>query len=1191
MNTYRIFSTNGCVGLVSLIVGLLGLASSATAAHVDFRSIHGAADQTPPFYSSPPYILEMDGFTLYVQSWQSSSWDLANQRITSANGIAWAWFGCQPEMPLPFSGVSLSARPFKIVEVVSNPAEEIRLEDAKKLDAQATVGSTITLRIPVDAQTASEIAEDLDVLFRWPLYTEDAIQLQLNNLTIAPGRLPFTGTVLSGTATYPVGDSAPVALPIQGFTVQLSALTITPQGASAGGVLQMPPSIIDPGTGHPGQVMLGTFSVTPQCTFHDVLPNLTYGPWEVGSTDMQIQGKGVVADFDSSWSSPSAPAHSAAASPSWEGVLLGPGTTAASASNAIISNSGYLHGLYSYHYAEVVAAGLTAQFNLTNMLSFQTLQPFQYTVESTTGTVNLSNSAVAGGQFGTNKITAPVHAASDGASGPGSVVALAPILHLDAQLNLLGPVQVTTPIAWGEYSKHPLSHTYYFAQQFLRAGFYISGTNQLNYFPLDAQDDFAQSQNPCSVQYIVIEPPPPTEPPAAAAEPSLLPGLTACFPASLEVRTTDTPNAAPLDFVPLDRDKVSWLNITFDGVHGSFVDFASRLQSSTDLGPLGQPFYLGQSPFKAASTNPKLPARYSLTMNFVSSSLYDANLTGAVALPVPVGNNLSFSNMGFTSTAQISAAQVPLSSPVPLTFWGLSLVKRAGATVGAVMDVHTGQIFFTAAGIAETRHFRLPFYLTWGQMLANGQLGDLVFDPNSAGQQFDGFYYTPSFVKLSNYSPGTTAYIKTAGTVSFDFFGTKYINVNDSYVPNNSSPPYNSRSIALMSDVDPQGAYHATDTSLSANWSNGLGTFNFSYGYDTNAQDGFIGTGSAQLMGVSAPLTSSVVLKADPLICISVSSTARVSVSLGPLPNFGVMGGISGCGCVNNGQLQSMMLTGDLENDNNFNVILSSASYGSIQWMITPSLAQLEFQGDMYLTVLQGSHMEVNGLAQFTVDWTQAYVDGNVQGHFDTSELLGFESLTADGQLDWHVSAPVNAASYQELQGNLSVGIVAPVGGSSIEGGLYVGINAPTSEAWILNAGGSKFQLNTAALPAQLTGVYGYAQYSESINLWILSGGVEAYAGLGGFVLPAASVGPLNAVAPGAGIGLPYVIGNTGIHVWGAILGGLASADGWVDLNVISPYPFSFQGTLGLQACAAWVICETADLTAGLNSTSGLYVQ
>ena len=101
----------------------------------------------------------------------------------------------------------------------------------------------------------------------------------------------------------------------------------------------------------------------------------------------------------------------------------------------------------------------------------------------------------------------------------------------------------------------------------------------------------------------------------------------------------------------------------------------------------------------------------------------------------------------------------------------------------------------------------------------------------------------------------------------------------------------------------------------------------------------------------------------------------------------------------------------------------------------------------------------------------------------------------------------------------------------------------------------------------------------------------KRYAGLGGFVLSPAQVVDLGATAALSPIGLPFVVGNTGIHIWGEILGGLVGAGGWGNFNVIAPYPFSFQGTIGLEGCVAWVVCGSVDVTAGLNSEEGLFVE
>jgi len=231
----------------------------------------------------------------------------------------------------------------------------------------------------------------------------------------------------------------------------------------------------------------------------------------------------------------------------------------------------------------------------------------------------------------------------------------------------------------------------------------------------------------------------------------------------------------------------------------------------------------------------------------------------------------------------------------------------------------------------------------------------------------------------------------------------------------------------------------------------------------------------------------------------------------------------------------------------------------------------------------------VTGLASFTVNREKDFVEGLINGKFSSATALGLNSVSADGQLNWHLGT-FSGDGYQSLQGRLAVKVVAPMGGSGVEGGFYIGINAPKSEAWVLAGAGGRFKLNMTPLPARLTGMYGYVKASSSINLFVFAGGLEAYAGLGAFVLTPAQVTDLNAVGSGLPA-LPFVIGHTGIHIWGEILGGLVSAGGTVDLQVIGPYPFSFEGTLGLEGCVLWVFCGSVDVSVGLNSSEGFYVR
>jgi hypothetical protein len=1132
----------------------------------------------PPFFRTPPANLQMADFVLQVIHYDQRRWDFKSGDITNASGTAWLVFNCQPTFHRPpFWQIATVAKNFRVVKTVKNPTEEIALTDAVQLEPGALAGSTIAVDLPTYATTPLQISQAIAQQIQWLLKPAGGIEVHFDNLTIEPLSTPNTGRVLQGTASYPTvpPDPANASLAIAGFNLLLHSIELSPTRALVNAELEMPITLVDSGTGHPGRVDLGTFPITSACVFRRDLPQLAYGPWEVGNTGMQIQGSGVLADFDPSWASPSAPAGSTAAAPAWEGTILGAGAT--KATSPVISNSGYLSAAYSYQIALVAASGLSGQFKLTAPYEFESVEPFGYRVSISTGHVDLLDSAVADGQFDEDKLVLPKTAVLT--TTGAAVTATHNQLQLDSNLNLLSGATLSAAIRWGEFASHPPTDTYYESQGFKYGRFYLCGTPRMSYFPLDAADNFST-----------------TNPLLTSPEISGMQGLTVFFPQSLQVDTPDTPTPSPLKFISInqsDRSTADWINFSFGGVNAQLQNFMSQPGTKTDLGPVYQAFYKGKAPFLAglgSGASEKLQKRYSLAMQFVTSAVYSANMQGAVNLPMPVNSNLDFSEMAFTSTAQISGAQLPMTSPLGLSYWGLDVVKKPGMTSAGVISVRTGEVFFTAAGIQESRHFAMPFYLMWGDLLANGSVSKLEFDYNGAGQKFDGFGYTTSFVKLSDYDPAQPAgYLKTAGRVAFDVFGAKYININDAYDTTKPSDPYDNRNVTLANDSDPNGPYEPTDHALNADWGNGFANFAYTYDYDINAQDGFVGPGTMGVQWIDQNLQSSIVLKSD-RICMSANDTNFHDITLGPVAHFGTMSSITGCGCIVNHQLERLILSAQLESTTDANIVLRSASYGEVQMMFTPSVSTVEFTGDMYLSILAGGNMEVAGDAKFTVNRDQDFAEGDVDGHFDSSTALGLNSVSGDGHVNWHVGV-LGGTGYESLQGQLALSVLTPLAGTSAEGGLYVGINAPLSDAWVLTAAGPHFKLNTAALPARLTGMYGYVKGGQSVNLYILSGGFEEFVGLGGFVLTPQQATNLGAQNTANVVGLPYVVGNVGAHAWGSILGGLVSADGWADLQVILPYPYQFQGDIDLSACVLWVACGDADVTVGLNSSQGFYLQ
>jgi hypothetical protein len=488
---------------------------------------------------------------------------------------------------------------------------------------------------------------------------------------------------------------------VAGFRVEVSQLVITAKGAIASGFLEFPKSIIDPATGHPGRVPLSNFPITKQCEFHQQLSS-AFGPWAIGNTEMVVQGKGVTADFDKSWAPPGIDASSPAAQASWRGAILSTGDTIP-ATTPVTSNSGYFRAAYHFNNAEVTAPGLRGHFTLTAPFVFESLQPVGYRVQYSGGTLDLEVSALDHGALLAGEVIAPLEAAQ---STPG-VPVRSPFTNLfvDGGLDLAGSTTLDRPVSWGEYTQTPGKPTFYQARNFTRPRFYLAGTNRSNYFPISSTGDF-------------------TQPLAPLGDPRIdgMQGLTAYLPRQFTIFTTDTPGKRRLDFHALDDNTANpnWINISFGGVHARMNNFITDQGSNKDLGPTSESFYAGVDPFRPAATTSVLApiqiiSDYRLSMSFVSSAAYDSDMSGKFHIPAPADSDLEFTEMAFTSTAQISGAKAPFNSPFKLSYWGLDMVKKPGSSAGAVISVRTGQVFFTAAGIREQRHFAQPFYLIWAR--------------------------------------------------------------------------------------------------------------------------------------------------------------------------------------------------------------------------------------------------------------------------------------------------------------------------------------------------------------------------------------------------------------------------------------------------------------------------------------------
>jgi hypothetical protein len=538
--------------------------------------------------------------------------------------------------------------------------------------------------------------------------------------------------------------------------------------------------------------------------------------------------------------------------------------------------------------------------------------------------------------------------------------------------------------------------------------------------------------------------------------------------------------------------------------------------------------------------------------------------------------------MAFTSTADAGGAQLDLTHPMNLNYWGVTVVPKDSTKSAGILCVKLGVVYLTAAGINEPRHFATPFWLTWGELKASGNMGRLFFDYNGGGQKFDGIPYTPSFVKLSDYStaPNDTGIVITYGTLAFNFFGSKPVWVYDWKSLNHPGVPFNGR--LVRTPVTSPFGTGTTDLHLTRDWGEGVADLNFNVQYDSLVQDGFKGPGSAAIKKTiifNDPLPGYLTVKAE-RSCFSLNHDADVGFNLGPILTTSALKKVWGCGCIVGETLEQIAVGGEMSANAGagFSILARAAGAVTVVLGYSPSRTIMLQAGDLY-TVLLTKNVEVVGYFTMTVDRDADFAEGYMKGLINLDAL--FHGVSGQGEFSWHFGL-----DNETIQGRVAISMYEIGGGgsgasgSAEESGLWLGINSNKDNVWVMDGISGRFGLNKAALPQNITGFYVYKSHSSSIDgLYVFSGGYQTYAGLGAFV----------GFGTPTGIGFG-VVGNVGVYIWGKILGGAVSADGWGNLQMVAGIPPAFQGEIGVDYCIGWFFCGTQMVHGGYNVNQGFFL-
>lgn len=1089
-------------------------------------------------------------------------------------------FSCPPFiLPFPWKNIRPVLKTFSVVQSVTDSATQIHIADALVVNPAVRAGDKIQLSLPQRSELSESLVDrNLVIGLLKGLHGPEGIRVSFRDVEWTGALAPVV--VLSeGIAWYPTSPAVP-PVPAQigiepGFSLDIDSLVITPLKASVRGSILLPPCIVSATHCTRSSVGLPWTNITGQCELYREVPDSSFGPFYVGETGLQVSGRGYTIDFSSTHSDPSVIPSPGNA---WKGVVLKSGTTPDPPSEIVLSNRGYLKAKYAFTNGLINPFGLSARLDLSAPFGFRTVEPMGYLVVMRPGEsfLRLGACGVQGGQFLSGEIQLPLAAIRD--EGGGLVRAQYDTLHVQHDMDLFGAVRVPGGFTWGEFFKTSGAPRYYQLGTDLTSApaegyFYLAARELPPYYPL-VGNIFTQ---------------PSLFSPSTDLESQGIQGvtLTTLGHRQFIIWTQDVPGANPiitprkLSFAAESVFPV-WMNVIGTGVHTEVRVAKYMNQADTvRLGPTWStnPRYLGDAPLKVSFKTTSDEKQRQMRMQFVESASWYSDFDGKLFLGGPINGAVSFTNLTFTSTANAGGAELDLSHTLPMDYWGVTAVPKDSTKSAGIVCVKLGIIYLTAAGIFEPRHFGTPFWLTWGEIKATGNMGRLFFDYNAGGQRFDRFPYSPSLVRLSDYNPAApsdSGYVITYGSLAFSFFGAKPLWVYDWKSPNRTGDPYAGRTVRVPAS-SPYGT-GGTDLHLLRNWGDGVADLNFTVAYDSVQQEGFAGPGSASVnkfVVFSSPLPGGIVVRAD-RSCFSLNHESDVTIALSPLMTTSALSKVWGCGCIVGENLEHVAVGGELSASQGVGMSLFARSGGvvSVVMGFSPSRTDFLLAGDAYMVLLT-SNAEIVGYMTLTLDRDVGFAEGYAKGVITLDNIVS--GLSGEGEFQWHIGT-----DNQTLQGRVAVSMYQmgwPAVGAGLEAGLWLGINTNKDDIWVMDGINGRFGLNKAALPQFVTGLYGYMSFSASVSYYVVSGGYTVYAGLGAFAGYGAPTG--------AGFG---VIGNVGVNVWGKILGGLVSADGWADLQMVIGVPPAFQGTLGLQACVLWVACGSVTLNAGFNANQGFYL-
>lgn len=868
----------------------------------------------------------------------------------------------------------------------------------------------------------------------------------------------------------------------------------------------------------------------PLFEMYELLPVRDRGPYRLGETGILITSTDEVEiDLERTMT------------PSKTGITFSHGETVEQP-DMDTSNTGYLYGRYTFDDGAITPEGFSATLELADTWTFYSLIPMNFEITLEQGFLIIDSCKVMRGKYTAGSVMLPAaeHGVKNVSGDP--IITNFDSLTVDTSLNISGIVKYDGEMRWGGFGLVNAG--------MIQARFMLPA-DPYPYFSLVQDDSFPQHMPDTDtlIGWVLGD------------------GTSTIGMDSFVVYSEDANNPLILTRVEL------WLNLEMQGLRGYIAATVETDSIFEYLGNTGTSFYRATGRFRTGFQKSTIDSSF-MKFWFAGNSAFDSYMNGQFIIPYPCNMKPTFHDMEVTSTAALAGGNVAFDDTLILDYWGVGITSKRG-----VVSVRVGEIAYTNAEIIEPVHFSKGFNIVWGEMFADGNLGEFYFNHNCAHQTFDGFPITLDSAALSHYDPAKPdipGELVVRSGVHFNFFGEPdtIITIHDAKFADLTMPYY-----GRLVSIDPDSF------ALYREWGNGVAVFDFpGIQYDSVDQNGFNGTGHAgfgEFFPASSPFFARINIDSTAAaVCINEYATQQLM-----FPPFASIAGVEqiwGCAYIEGDEVHRVVVGGNLHSGAGVSLYAEGGTSVEVKIGVTPTISTFACHGTMYFGTL-GANIEVNGRIYLSYDRAAHTLEGEIAGALDLG-AIGID-VEADGQANWHIGTDTNY-----IQGRLRVKICALGSGVGMVGGVFLGYNAPKSRVWVLREGSSenrRFGVNMDNLPDFITGVYAFGDIDMTIGaVGIIEGGIEIYAGVGAFLNYNGTDGTHD-----PGLPYPYIIGIVGVYIHGEILWGLVSVSAWGELELYFGDPTGFEGTIGLRGCVLWVLCAEIEATVGWNSGRGFYIQ